>query len=140
MTRQKYLQLIHIAAHNLKLDDTTYRQMLHRLTGKTSAKAMNIGQLAQVLNALKAKGFRIQSHHASTKKQTDRPQLQKLQALWQAMANEGIVRDASATALAHFVKRETGCDSPYWLDSQQASQVIEKLKQWQKRVARATSC
>ncbi|HGJ5864721.1 phage protein GemA/Gp16 family protein, partial [Arsenophonus nasoniae] len=46
MTRQKYLQLIHIAAHNLKLDDTTYRQMLHRLTGKTSAKALNIGQLA----------------------------------------------------------------------------------------------
>ncbi|OZI13952.1 transcriptional regulator, partial [Sodalis-like symbiont of Philaenus spumarius] len=36
--------------------------------------------------------------------------------------------------------RETGCDSPYWLDSQQASQVIEQLKQWQKRVVRATSC
>ncbi|WP_016857642.1 gp16 family protein [Candidatus Williamhamiltonella defendens] len=140
MTRQKYLQLIHIAAHNLKLDDTTYRQMLNRLTGKTSAKALNIGQLAQVLNALKAKGFRIQPHHATTKKQTDRPQIQKIQALWQAMAYEGIVRDTSATALAHFVKRETDCDSPYWLDNQQASKVIEKLKQWQKRVARATSC
>ncbi|MBG6240413.1 MAG: regulatory protein GemA [Candidatus Symbiopectobacterium sp. Clec_Harlan] len=140
MTRQKYLQLIYIAAHNLKLDDTTYRQMLHRLTGKTSAKALNIGQLAQVLNALKAKSFRIQPTQPTTKKQTDRPQLQKMQALWQAMADEGIVRDASAKALAHFVKRETGCDSPYWLDSQQASQIIEKLKQWQKRVARATLC
>ncbi|BGI52586.1 MAG: regulatory protein GemA [Candidatus Hamiltonella defensa (Ceratovacuna japonica)] len=140
MTRQKYLQLIHIAAHHLKLDDTTYRQMLHRLTGKTSAKALNIGQLAQVLNALKTQGFRIQPTQPTTKKQTDRPQLQKMQALWQAMADEGIVRDASATALAHFVKRETGCDSPYWLDNPQASQVIEKLKQWQKRVVRATSC
>ncbi|MGL9773663.1 MAG: hypothetical protein ACR5LG_06315 [Sodalis sp. (in: enterobacteria)] len=29
------------------------------------------------------------------------------------MAREGIVRVASATALTHFVKRETGCDSPY---------------------------
>lgn len=140
MTRQKYLQLIHIAAHHLKLDDTTYRQLLHRLTGETSAKALNIGQLAQVLNALKTQGFRIQPTQPTTKKQTDRPQLQKMQALWQAMADEGIVRDASATALAHFVKRETDCDSPYWLDSQQASQVIEKLKQWQKRVVRATSC
>ncbi|WP_438805904.1 hypothetical protein [Sodalis sp. (in: enterobacteria)] len=44
MTRQKYLQLIHIATHNLKVDGTTYRQMLHRLTGKTSAKALNIAQ------------------------------------------------------------------------------------------------
>ncbi|MGX8941966.1 gp16 family protein [Symbiopectobacterium sp. Eva_TO] len=140
MTRQKYLQLIHIAAQHLKLDDATYRQMLHRLTGQTSAKTLNIGQLAQVLNALKTQGFRIQPTQPTTKKQTDRPQIQKMQALWQAMADEGIVRDASATALAHFVKRETGCDSPYWLDSQQASQVIEKLKQWQKRVVRATSC
>ncbi|MBA2817597.1 gp16 family protein [Candidatus Pantoea persica] len=140
MTRQKYLQLIHIAAQHLKLDDTTYRQMLHRLTGKTSAKALNIGQLAQVLNALKTQGFRIQPTQPMTKKQTDRPQIQKMQALWQAMAQEGIVQDALAKALAHFVKRETGCDSPYWLDSQQASQVIEKLKQWQKRVVRATSC
>ncbi|MGL9772919.1 MAG: phage protein GemA/Gp16 family protein [Sodalis sp. (in: enterobacteria)] len=113
MTRQKYLQLIHIVTHNLKLDDTTYRQMLQRLIGKTSAKALNIAQLAQMLNALKAKDFRIQLHHASTKKQTDRAQIQKMQPLWQTMAREGIVRDAPATALAHFVKRETGCDSPY---------------------------
>jgi phage gp16-like protein len=140
MTRQKYLQLIHIAAHNLKLDDTTYRQMLHRLTGKTSAKDLDCRQLARVLDTLKAKGFRIQSAKATTNKQTNRPQIHKMHALWQAMADQGIVRDASTKALAHFVKRETGCDAPQWLDTHQASRVIEKLKAWQKRRARATAC
>lgn len=52
------------------------------------------------------------------------------------MASMGIVRDSSEQALAQWVKRETGIDSLQWLNSAQASRVIEKLKKWQHRVTR----
>lgn len=39
MTRQKYLQLIHIAAHHLKLDDATYYQMLPQGNGENIGKS-----------------------------------------------------------------------------------------------------
>ncbi|RLM25355.1 hypothetical protein BIY29_07495 [Brenneria alni] len=49
------------------------------------------------------------------------------------MADAGIILDRSEAALARWAKRETGIDSLQWLSSQQASVIIEKLKQWQRR-------
>lgn len=133
MTRQKYLQLIHIAAKQLKLDEDTYRQLLKNLTDQSSAKALSTTELERVLNVLKRQGFRIHSHQNSATTQTYFPQLQKIRALWHQMASEEIVRDSSEQAMNSFIKRETGIDSPQWLNSQQASQVIERLKKWQQR-------
>ncbi|PAV01635.1 transcriptional regulator [Arsenophonus sp. ENCA] len=132
MTRQKYLQLIHIAANQLKLDEETYRQLLKNLTGQSSAKSLSTIDLNRVLNALKRKGFRIKNQQA-TVSTAYYPQLEKIRTLWHQMASKGIVRDASEQAMGRFIKRETGIDSPQWLNSQQASQVIECLKKWQQR-------
>lgn len=132
MTRQKYLQLIHIAANQLKLDEETYRQLLKNLTGQSSAKSLSTINLNRVLNALKRKGFGIKNQQARVST-AYYPQLEKIRALWHQMASEGIVRDASEQAMGRFIKRETGIDSPQWLNSQQASQVIERLKKWQQR-------
>ncbi|PAV02751.1 transcriptional regulator [Arsenophonus sp. ENCA] len=132
MTRQKYLQLINIAANQLKLDEETYRQLLKNLTGQSSAKSLSTIDLNRVLNALKRQGFRIKKQQA-TVSTAYYPQLEKIRALWHQMASKGIVRDASEQAMGRFIKRETGIDSPQWLNSQQASQVIERLKKWQQR-------
>lgn len=44
------------------------------------------------------------------------------------MATAGVIRDSSELSLARWVKRETGVDGLRWLNSEQASSVIEKLK------------
>ncbi|CAM3726419.1 MULTISPECIES: gp16 family protein [Xenorhabdus] len=138
MTRQKLIQLIHIARSNLKLDEDTYRQMLLSETKKTSTRDMDIPQLTRVLETMKKRGFKIKpAKKSETSRRLDsHPQSKKIRALWLEMASMGIVRDSSEQALAQWVKRETGIDSLQWLNSAQASRVIEKLKKWQHRVTR----
>nr|WP_113866246.1 regulatory protein GemA [Brenneria salicis]NMN91596.1 phage gp16-like protein [Brenneria salicis ATCC 15712 = DSM 30166]RBP63067.1 phage gp16-like protein [Brenneria salicis ATCC 15712 = DSM 30166]RLM30778.1 Rha family transcriptional regulator [Brenneria salicis ATCC 15712 = DSM 30166] len=135
MNKPQLIKLIHIAKRDLRLDDETYRQLLTTTTGKTSTRDMTVPQLDNVLKAVKRRGFKIKSAKKanSTRPLDDAPQSRKIRALWLEMADMNIIRDRSEAALARWVKRETGVDSLHWLNSEQASVVIEKLKQWQRR-------
>lgn len=137
MTKQRLIQLIHIARSDLKMDEDTYRQMLQGLTGKASTKGMDTTQLDRVLESMKKRGFRVKpAGKASSGLPLDNhPQSKKIRALWLEMAAAGIVRDSSEQALALWVKRETGISALRWLNNEQASSVIEKLKKWQRRAA-----
>lgn len=136
MTKNQLIKLIHIAKRDLQLDDDTYRQLLITVTGKASTRDMTVPQLDTVLGAMKKRGFRIKTAKKanSTRPLDDSPQSRKIRALWLEMTDAGIIRDRSEAALAHWVKRETGVDSLQWLNSEQACAIIEKLKQWQRRV------
>lgn len=136
MTKNQLIKLIHIAKRDLQLDDDTYRQLVITVTDKSSTRDMTVPQLDNVLHAMKKRGFKIKSAKkaSSTRPLDDSPQSRKIRSLWLEMANAGIIRDRSEAALARWVKRETGVDSMQWLNSEQASVIIEKLKQWQRRV------
>lgn len=56
--RQKLLAKIHIGKKELCMEDDDYRALLARLTGKTSARVMNINELSDVLSELKRLGFK----------------------------------------------------------------------------------
>ncbi|STB59335.1 prophage regulatory protein [Citrobacter freundii] len=135
MTKQRLIQLIHIARNDLQMDEDTYRQMLQGLTGKASTKGMDVTQLNRVMESMKKKGVRVKpSGKARSGSPLDtHPQSKKLRALWLEMASAGIVRDSSEQALALWVQRETGISALRWLSNEQASNVIEKLKKWQRR-------
>ncbi|WP_454465599.1 gp16 family protein [Citrobacter cronae] len=135
MTKQRLIQLIHIARNDLQMDEDTYRQMLQCLTGKASTKGMDVTQLNRIMESMKKKGFRVKpSGKARSGLPLDtHPQSKKLRALWLEMASAGIVRDSSEQALALWVQRETGISALRWLSNEQASNVIEKLKKWQRR-------
>ena len=137
MTKQRLIQLIHIARNDLQMDEDTYRQMLQGLTGKASTKGMDVTQLNRVMESMKNKGFRIKpTVKARSGLPLDpHPQSKKIRSLWLEMASAGIVRDSSEQALAWWVKRETGISALRWLSNEQASSVIEKLKKWQRRAA-----
>lgn len=139
MTKQRLIQLIHIARSDLQMDEDTYRQMLQGLTGKASTKGMDTTQLNSVLESMKKKGFRIKpaGKARSGLPMDTHPQSNKIRALWLEMAAAGVVRDSSEQALALWVKRETGISALRWLSNEQASSVIEKLKKWQRRAAGA---
>ncbi|NPE59254.1 regulatory protein GemA [Dickeya dadantii] len=135
MNKTQLIKLIHIAKRDLRLDDDTYRQVLTNTTKKNSTRDMTVPQLIVVLEAMKRRGFKVKPAKKAVtgRKLDDAPQSRKIRSLWLEMADKGIVRDRSEAALAAFVRRETGIDGLQWLNSEQASHVIEKLKKWQYR-------
>lgn len=147
LSKSKLIQLIHIAKTQLQLDEDTYRAMLNGCVGKTSCKAMDWAELNKVYEHLKSKGFKAKSKAKSTKrlspKSTARTlgEVAKMRAIWITMAKQGFVKDESETALDAYVnrmlnRRKVGENVSFhtqFLTWQQATQVLEALKQWHKR-------
>lgn len=131
--KARLIKLIHTAKGKLQLDDATYRDMLKAETGKTSTKDMLVWEMEKVLKRLKASGFKVRKAHVVKREPADDPQSKKIRALWLELHELGIVRDASETALAHFIKRQTGVEALQWLTTAQASHCIEALKAWKQR-------
>lgn len=130
---------IHIAKKDLALDDDTYRQMLVTITGKNSCAEMSDRQLVAVLESLKARGWRPTkkrkvSPKSRHKKPGEKSLADKLRAQWIQMHEKGLLRDGSEKALGNYCHRMVRKHSPDWLTAWEAQQVIESLKQWQKRL------
>lgn len=134
LNRQKLIQLIHIAKSQLHLDDDTYRASLIHITGKNSTKAMTIPELNKVLDDFKTKGFKVAPQQAGKLKKADDDQAKLIRHLWLSLHDLGEVRDPRESALANYVKRQTGISALQWLTMQQASTVIESLKKWEMRI------
>lgn len=126
------------AIHALKakagLDDESYRDFLERETGSRSAKGLSIAAAIQVIDALKAMAG--QAAKAKGALQLSGPYAGICRALWISGYELGVFEHREDLALAAFVRRQTGLDSPNWLrDSEPAARVIEALKAWMAREA-----
>jgi phage gp16-like protein len=125
-------RLIQVGKKQLEMADESYRAMLKSVTRKDSTKGMTVSELESVVSRLVRLGFRIKAKPDDRVQAQDR-QAKKIRALWLELATAKLVRDSSETALAAYVKRQTGVEALQWLSSEQASQVIEALKKWQGR-------
>lgn len=135
LTRPKLIQLIHIAKSQLHLDDDTYRAMLTANTGKNSTKDMTLTELRTVFEHLKTVGFKTTPPKQAGKlRQADDEQSKLIRHLWLSLHDLGEVRDPRESALANYIKRQTGVQFLQWLKIEQASQVIEALKKWEMRI------
>lgn len=127
---------IHVAKKHLGLDDDTYQAKLQNITGKTSTKDMTDGERQQVLTVFRNEGFKPAP---SDPRPNGRAKLTgryagKLQALWIACYNLGIVENRDDAALLAFVKRQTGIDHVRFLKfSDDAQKAVEALKGWMAR-------
>ncbi|WP_142417218.1 regulatory protein GemA [Bartonella massiliensis] len=122
------LAALHMGRRALALDDETYRAMLYRLTGKYSAKDLSLSERRLVMAEMHAWGFQPKA------KLLEGKYAKKIQALWIAGWNLGIIRDRSDQALLAFVKRQTGLDHIRFLrDSDDAGCAIEALESWLQR-------
>lgn len=125
------LAQIHVLKNQAKLDDDTYRDILERETGKRSSKGMSHGEHLKVINALtaiapKQDGRRAIGRFAG-----------KLQALWIAGYNLGVVSNKSDQAMTAFLKRQTGLEHHRFLqDGNDANKAIDALKLWIRRKTR----
>ncbi|HRD68218.1 MAG TPA: regulatory protein GemA [Candidatus Competibacter sp.] len=61
LTRTRDLKLIHIARKDMAWDETTYRAILERVTGKDSAAGLNARQRKAVIDEFVRLGWRVKS-------------------------------------------------------------------------------
>jgi phage gp16-like protein len=133
--------LINIARNDLGLDEDTYRGLLHSVTGKSSLRTMTVRELDQVIDRMKADGFKPISkpksppRRAGARTLADDRQSRKMRALWISGFHLGVIRDPSEAALVAFAKRLTGADALQWTVSEGANDVIEALKDMLEREA-----
>lgn len=152
MDKSKLIQLVKIGQNQLNMSDESYRAMLKRLTNKASATKLTIVELHKVIHELQQKGAKITFFAKRGSKPTtyspmtgERPVkseiTHKIRAVWIAMGKAGMLRDSSEQALNTYARkvfknRPTLLLNVGALNSQEATQLLEMLKQWQKRVAK----
>lgn len=123
------LAAIHVGKKQLGLDDETYRGLLERVTGKRSAAELSETERTAVVAEMRRQGFTPASK--PPRKGLDGPYAAKLQALWIAGWNLGVVRDRRDKALIAFVERQTKISHTRFLRfPEDAAKVIEALKGW----------
>lgn len=131
---------IHVARKQLDLDDDVYRAKLVAITGKASTKDMTEGERLQVLDAFRKAGFQPAPGRKITgRRKLDGKFAKKLQALWIAAYNLGVVDDREDKAMLAFVKRQTSLDDTRFLHhADDARAAIDGLKGWLARVAKVS--
>ena len=146
MSRRAAMAKVHIARKELGLDEDTYRDVLARVTGRTSSADCSDAQLGQVLEEFKALGWTPKvvaggklrgrkgtvvmddplspyRHHPA-----DHPSAKKARALWLSLWNLGEVRDPSEAALESFARRQLKVERLQWADQALVYKLIEALK------------
>ncbi|SNS43805.1 Mu-like prophage protein gp16, partial [Tistlia consotensis] len=107
--------------------DDSYRALLQRLTGKTSAAELTPAQLGRVIEELDRLGAYRRQQRAARSYPT--PQARMARGLWIELHRMGVVRNRTDQALDAFVRKLAGVDSARWLtDPAEAGKVIEALK------------
>ncbi|WP_026313234.1 gp16 family protein [Actinobacillus capsulatus] len=151
LTRPKLIQLIHVAKTKLMMDESSYRIMLEKLTGKTSCRQMGIAELMRVYDHMKKKGFKVQpkkglspvTENARVKSNI----AHKIRAVWIDMYKSGIIKDGSEQALNKFMHKSLFKGqvrqkhaliklNVQSLDNREATQLLEMLKKWQGRMTK----
>jgi len=132
--RRADLASIHIAKAKLGWDDDHYRDVLFAVCRVRTAAALDYTGRKLFLAHLRACGWqdgaRAGDGAATAQRKPLAPAQRKIWALWQQLADAGLVRNRKMPALAAWCKRQTGVDRIEWLSGAQEALVIESLKRW----------
>lgn len=132
--RNNELAQIHIALADLGWSEDDYRAVLFAKTGKRSAGELDGTGRKRFIEHLTACGWTGQKKPAGPR--YSRQQWHALM-LWRDLGKAGALTDKSDAALNAFIQGQCGVSDLRFLGTSQASQVIEALKGWLKRVAAA---
>ena len=112
-----------------RLDDADYRAILMRCAlVSSSTQIKHPGQVDAVLAEFRRIGIATQAPRKPLS-----PQQKKIWALWQQLADAGLVRARGMSGLLAFVKRQTGVDALDFMTGPQELQLTESLKHWLSR-------
>lgn len=99
-------------------------ELQREVVGKASLADMTIGEIGTVLDRLNRDRPKRDSH---------RPHIGKIRALWWTLYWLGEVDNPGEEALAAFVRRQCGISHLRFVDHRNAPSIIEALKQWATR-------
>lgn len=126
-------KLIHTMLGKLGISDDEYRAILMDKFKKTSSLELNPAQKTLLINHLRAllNGYKAASKPTPKTTTSEKPQVRFIHALWNEMANLGIVRNRDG--LRSFVAKMTGVEQVEWLQPEQLQKVTQALKAMKKR-------
>ncbi|MCE0999409.1 gp16 family protein [Pseudomonas sp. NMI1173_11] len=128
--RNQQLSKIHIAKKELGLDDDTYRALLSRITGQSSAKDLSPLDVAKVLQEFERLGWKSKQGRAKPKPAADKAKLvSKIEAQLADAGRPWEYGDGLAKRLYKVERLE-------WLDSKQLGGVVAALAKDAKRHGR----
>jgi len=136
--RKKLYAKLHIAKKQLGLDDDAWRDLVERMTGERSLKALDENQLTRLVEECRRLGFKPAHKPIHTGKQTrtsaDGKEIRKARALWLSLWHLGLIPDPSEEALTGFARRvtggkELGLAALQWVRGDDAFALIEALKE-----------
>ncbi len=135
--RYRLYKLLAVGKKALGMDDDSFRAMLERhgakaVDGVPSRTTMSLDGLRDVAAEMKQKGFRP-SRGGQGATAWRKPRIQKITAIWCALADAGVVRDRGEPALLKFASRITRKARLEWASSDDLNACIETLKKWAAR-------
>jgi phage gp16-like protein len=141
--RKADLAAIHIAKAELGWDDDFYRSIMQAKCGVTSSALLDYAGRKRFLAHLRACGWQGGTRGAASAGDRNSgrsrapltPSQRKMWALWQQLADAGLVDSRRMPALVAFAARQTGVERLEWLKPAQEDLVIESLKAWLRRKA-----
>jgi phage gp16-like protein len=124
--RRALLARLHVAKRDADIDEGAYRALMEVKTGKRSARELSEAEIASVIDAIQPRRRRPSQNIYA----------RKIEALWLSAWNLGVTRRKDATAMRHFVERQTGLSHPaFVLSAAHAARAMEALKSWLAREA-----
>ncbi|MBL4783008.1 MAG: regulatory protein GemA [Porticoccaceae bacterium] len=141
--RQRLYKLLAVGNRDLQSQrhgfcDEDYRAILQQCgatekKGKISATTMTVPELEGALTRLKNLGFKVR-RLPRVKADWRAPRIAKLNAMWFAMADAGVVHDRSQEAMQAFCCTKVRTLSKLqWATTQQLNQCVEMLKKYADR-------
>lgn len=113
-------------------DDDTWRAWLRREIGKDSLRTMSSRELARTLDKVRKLGGKP-SAGPKASRYADDDQHRMMRGLWIELADLGVVRDRSETALDAYIKRMSDGQDMGALLADDANKMIEGLKAMRRR-------
>lgn len=133
-------KLVYVGCRELGLDDDTRRDLQLQVTGKPSLKLMSDPELEQVVDALKARGFRPAARGSVSRPRrapAARGDVRFCHVMWRLLAESGAVKTPGPEGLNLFIRRRferkwghVPIDIDAMCEWSEISDVIDALKAW----------
>lgn len=125
--RPQLLKRAQFGRRKLGLEEEDWRDLLERVAGERSAKALTADQLGLVLGELERLGF-VPESSPDFRPASKKAHVRKVYALWGELKRKRVWKSRHVASLDLFVKKIAKVDSTEWLTPVAANKVIEALK------------
>lgn len=136
-TRQQMIQKIHIGKAELKMDRECYSRFLLETVDKHSCSVMTDGELMQVLQAMKEKGFKVKSKQHGKKPDVGNAPANQIRKRYMDKIEAFLTEMQKPWNYAHAIcKKSFGIDRLQWCTEEQLRKIVQMLAVSAKRHGR----